>query len=177
MTAFSKHVLETTRSSSLQLASAVQQHLTRQQRRRFIRHGRRMGCPTRPRERKTIGEIYREIGDTMFRRSYRMSFVDFKFLYYRLKSRMRATMLDHSNRNNAPNGRTTAENICNGPFGHVMSPVFTWPLRIYSFFVVFYGLSSILRNGISIYATISVIRQLLRISNTPLRYALDISII
>ena len=105
MTAFSKHVLETTRSSSLQLASAVQQHLTRQQRRRFIRHGRRMGCPTRPRERKTIGEIYREIGDTMFRRSYRMSFVDFKFLYYRLKSRMRATMLDHSNRNNAPNGR------------------------------------------------------------------------
>ena len=105
MVVFSKHVIESTRASSLHLMSTVQQHLTRRQRRALIKNGRRMGCPTRPRERTSIADIYRDAGDTFFRRSFRMSFTNFKLLYKSVKTRMRAVMMEHISRPNAPNGR------------------------------------------------------------------------
>lgn len=53
---------------------------THKQRRKAMRKGTRLGCPTRRRRRTTLSAIYRQLGPTYFRRAYRMNYNCFKEL-------------------------------------------------------------------------------------------------
>ena len=109
MTVYSKPVFDCVVSSSLQMMIVVNELLSKKTRRETLRgkkrKGTRTGCPTMKRERKTISQIYREISDTMFRRSYRMSFNTFLILYNTIKTHLIAAMSNPSDKANAPNGR------------------------------------------------------------------------
>jgi hypothetical protein len=48
-------------------------------------NGTRLNCPTIPRTRKSMTQLFRELGPNYFRRSFRMSFDTFKKLYFILK--------------------------------------------------------------------------------------------
>ena len=50
------------------------------------RQGTRLEKPTVPRERKTVTQVYRELGKHYFRRSFRMSYLTFGRLYRLLES-------------------------------------------------------------------------------------------
>ena len=45
------------------------------------REGTKLDCPNIPRERKSVVQVYRELGSTYFRRSFRMSYGTFRSLY------------------------------------------------------------------------------------------------
>ena len=49
------------------------------------REGTRIDCPHIPRQRKSVVQVYRELGSTYFRRSFRMSYGTFRRLYRTLE--------------------------------------------------------------------------------------------
>ena len=89
----------------MQLLAGGNEELSRRRKRKLLRISQRLNCPTRKRSRVTIGSIYRNLGDTFFRRAYRMSFITFKVLYSKIKQALRAVMLFPKSTTNAPNGR------------------------------------------------------------------------
>ena len=48
--------------------------------------GKSSDCPTIPRQRKSVTQVYRELGKTYFRRSFRMSFETFSNLFNVVKA-------------------------------------------------------------------------------------------
>ena len=67
--------------------------------------GTRTGCPTIPRKRKTMRQVRRELGDRMFRRSFRMSFHTFEKLYLTIKPKLLEVMeRDEHKKVTVPNG-------------------------------------------------------------------------
>ena len=65
----------------------------------------RTGCPTRPRTRKRVSDIYNELGKKMFRRAYRMDLETFYDLYKKIKTGLWHECKYAHTRNFAPNGR------------------------------------------------------------------------
>lgn len=65
----------------------------------------RKGCLTRPRIRKSVKQIYNELGRNMFRRAYRMHIETFWELYKKIKSDLWIACKYNSSRTNVPNGR------------------------------------------------------------------------
>ena len=53
------------------------------------REGTRLDCPTVPRIRKTVTQVYRELGANYFRRAFRMSFHTFHRLYHLLEEHLK----------------------------------------------------------------------------------------
>ena len=109
MTVYSKPVFDCVVSSSLQMMIVANELLSRRRRHAILRghkrKGTRTGCPSIRRKRKTMSQIYTDIGETMFRRSYRMSFNTFFILYNTIKAQITIAMSNPSYKANAPNGR------------------------------------------------------------------------
>ena len=76
------------------------------QKRNKMRKGTRLDTCTIPRERKTVMKIYRELGPTYFKRSYRMSYREFQKLYFTMKPYLTFTRTMNTNekKSNPPNG-------------------------------------------------------------------------
>ena len=66
----------------------------------------RLGCPTVSRIRKSVSQIYRELGDTYFRRAFRMKMKTFEELFKILKPGL-ALAVGSKYKNHEPNGRIT----------------------------------------------------------------------
>ena len=65
----------------------------------------RKGRPTRPRTRKSVRQVFNELGRKMFRRAYRMHIETFFALYQKIKRMLHRVMAYNSSRLYAPNGR------------------------------------------------------------------------
>ena len=105
MAGFSRLLQETLGATSAQLVASAYMELTRFEKRRITRNGGRLDCPTRKRDRVTMGKIYRNMGEAMFRRAFRMSYFNFKVLYNTIKQSILRVMNDPKPKSNAPNGR------------------------------------------------------------------------
>jgi len=66
----------------------------------------RFECPTVRRERKTLSQVYRELGHAYFRRSFRMTFSVFGRLFKLLVPYMKEFVSD-DDKNHSPNGPIT----------------------------------------------------------------------
>ena len=64
----------------------------------------RFECPTVRQERKSLSQVYRELGQAYFRRSFRMTFSVFGRLFKLLATYMKEFVSDDDN-NHSPNGK------------------------------------------------------------------------
>ncbi len=71
------------------------------------REGSRLDCPTIPRQRKSVTQVYRELGRTYFRRSFRMSFETFSNLFKVIKVDLIRVVNARSDGKSSPNGKIT----------------------------------------------------------------------
>ena len=65
-----------------------------------------LDCPTVPRIRKSVSQIYRELGDTYFHRAFRMKMKTFEELFKILKPGL-TLAVGSKYKNHEPNGRIT----------------------------------------------------------------------
>ena len=65
----------------------------------------RIGCPSRPRTRKSVKTIFDELGRKAFRRAYRMHLEAFYDLYLKIKKQLWIKCKYNNERKHAPNGR------------------------------------------------------------------------
>ena len=65
----------------------------------------RKGCMTRPWKRRSVGQVFNELGRIMFRRAYRMHIETFHALYLKIKVRLFLAISYDEERQFAPNGR------------------------------------------------------------------------
>lgn len=67
--------------------------------------GSRLGCKTIPRVRRTVKNVLRLMGDTLFRRAYRMLYLRLKLLFETIENDLRNVIQVNPNRHHAPNGK------------------------------------------------------------------------